>query len=242
MPDIGILIITSLIVALAFLVKSTTGFGENLVMIPLLSLMLDLKVVLPLTLTIVLVADAYLLYSFHRDIHWQAFWRFLVPAIPGVLIGAWGLQSIQSDLLEPVLGILIMLYAFTVLIGPVSNSSGKPSPFLNYTAGLLGGGLSGLLGIGGPPVIAYLNHLNIPKHVFRATCVMTFLSFDLFRLGTYSWQGYFTWDIFLYGLSLIPVFVAGSFLGMKLHNSLNETWFQKMVAVLLFWVGVALLF
>lgn len=230
-----------LIVALAFLVKATTGFGENLIMIPVLSFFSELKVVLPTTLTVVLVADAYLLMKWHRDIHWLIFWRFLIPAVIGIAIGSIGLQYVNEGLLETVLGGVVMVYGMTTFLGTQIGQNQSHLKGWNYTAGLLGGGFSGLLGIGGPPVIAFLNYYQIPKQVFRATCVITFFAFDLFRLGAYTWKGFFTWGTFFMGLVLLPAFGMGTLLGMKLHSQLNEQGFNKMVAILLIGVGGALL-
>ena len=230
------------IVALAFIIKATTGFGENLVMIPLALLFLELKVVLPLTLVIVLIADGYLLYRFHVDIHWPVFWLFLVAAFPGIILGTLGLQFIEEKLLEKVLGIMVTTYAVYDFFQSKGNRKSTPGKGLNLGAGFTGGILSGMLGIGGPPVIAYLNHKGLTKQVFRATCIITFLSFDLFRLGSYTWKGYFTTEILLNGLSLIPAFAVGSFFGMKLHHQLNEEIFKKVVAVLLVSVGLILIF
>lgn len=235
------LLLIAIVVIVAFLIKSATGFGENLLMIPLLSLILDLKLVLPLTLTIVLVADGYLLYRFYAAIQWQVFWRFIIPALAGIILGTLGLQYIEEAILEKALGGIVIIYALTTLIWPFKPINNDSSKILNYAAGFFGGGLSGLLGIGGPPVIAYLTHHGVTKAVFRATCVITFLSFDLFRLVSYSWKGYFTMEIFLYGLALIPAFGIGSYLGIKLHPKLNEQLFKTMVAVLLIGVGVSLL-
>lgn len=172
-PDTGSLLLIALIVVIAFLIKATTGFGENLVMIPSLLMMLDLKVVLPLTLIIVLVADAYLLYNFHGDIRWSIFWRFLPPAVIGIVLGTMGLQYIEEGFLETVLGIIVVSYASYTLVRRTPRGNAIYPKIWSYVAGFFGGGFSGLLGIGGPPVIAYLNYYGVAKHVFRATCIIT---------------------------------------------------------------------
>ncbi len=242
MPDTGSLLLIALIVIMAFLIKSATGFGENLVMIPLLSFMLDLTIVLPLTLTIVLVADGYFLYRFYKAIHWQVFWRFLIPAVLGIIVGTIGLTAIDEAVLEKVLGAIVVVYAFITFVWSFGSENPHSSKVWNYAAGFFGGGLSSLLGIGGPPVIAYLNYKSLSKAVFRATCVITFFSFDLFRLVSYTWEGYFSSEIIMYGLALIPMFGIGSFVGIRLHPLLNEALFKKAVAILLAGVGISLLF
>lgn len=148
MPELETLILINLIVALAFLVKATTGFGENLVMIPLLLLFLELEYVLPLTLIIVLIADGYLLYQFKNHVNRSLFLRFIIPAIAGIAVGTAGLQYIDESLLKPVLGILVILYALWTLLKQYNNVVRRTSVWMNYLAGFTGGGLSGLLGIG----------------------------------------------------------------------------------------------
>ncbi len=235
------LLVLSLIIILAFIIKGVTGFGENMVMIPLSLFILELEVVLPLTLMVVLVADGYLLYYFYSEIDWKAFNRFLFPAVLGIFLGTMGLQAIDENTLETILGVIVILYALYSLLRNNGQGVTTGSTALNSGAGLMGGILSGMLGIGGPPIIAYLNHIRLGKKAFRATCVITFLSFDLFRLGAYTWKGYFSFDTLMNGITLLPAFMIGTFIGVLIHNKLPENTFQKIIGLFLIIIGLILM-
>lgn len=231
----------NLIVAFAYVIKANTGFGENMVMIPLMLLFLDLKLILPLTLTIVLIADVYLWYHSKKQIDYKLFLRLLIPAIVGMLLGVLALSLIDGEILEKIVGGFVGLYAIRRLVKNAPFKTRKPKNWVEYMVGFAGGGLSGLIGMGGPPIIAYLNYIGLSKQVFRATCIVTLMSFDPMRLIAYSINGYFTVDILLYGLALIPACAVGSFIGIKLHHQLQEQVFQKLVAVLLLIISVMLI-
>ncbi len=234
----------NLIVAFAYVIKANTGFGENMVMIPLMLLFLDLKVILPLTLTIVLIADVYLWYHSKSEIDYKLFMRLIIPAIVGVVLGVVGLHFIDGYILEKIAGGFVALYAIRRLAMrstfAMQKPAKNPSNLTEYIVGLTGGGLSGLIGMGGPPLIAYMNYIGLPKQVFRATCIVTLMSFDPMRLIAYSINGYFTLPVFFYGLALIPACGAGSFIGIKLHHQFHESTFQTLVAVLLLVIGTML--
>lgn len=237
----------SLIVLLAFSLKAMTGFGENLLMVPLISFFLPLTQVLPITLVVVLVADLVLLVKLYKDVWWWYWRRMAAMAVIGVLLGGWGLANLTVALIEPLLGSLLILYALRAML-PLSHKflremglvSHKPKAFTAYLAGLTGGGLSGLMGTGGPPVIAYLHWAGLSKAAFRATCVFTFLVFDLLRLVSYSWQGLFTEQTALTGISLLPAFAAGSLLGFRLHDAFPEQPFRRVVQGMLLVIGLTL--
>lgn len=232
----------SLAVFLAFSLKAMTGFGENLIMIPLISFFLPLPQVLPMTLVVVLVADGVLLYKLYDDIVWWYWKRMAGIAILGVFLGSFGLQELNAYLLEKLLGLIIILYAIISLLPGRSLSIKINKASGTYLAGLSGGVLSGIIGIGGPPVITYLNAQHLQKAVFRATCVVTFLVFDILRLGSYSYQGLMTLQTALTGLTLLPAFIAGTALGLRLHPLVPERPFQIGVRILLMLIGLSLLF
>lgn len=233
-------LLVSVFIFIAFALKAITGFGENLLMVPLVTLLLPLKTVLPLTLVVVLVVDIYLLYKLYPEINWSESRRLVIPAFIGVGLGSFGLIQIDEKLLEQGVGILVTGYALYQLIGFTGYKKKIASQNLGYVAGLTGGTLSGLSGIGGPPVITYLSSRQVIKSAFRATCVFTFLVFDLLRVGSYTYQELFTIQIGITGLTLLPAFYAGTKLGLLLYPKLPEHLFRQGVSILLLVIGLVL--
>ncbi len=241
MFSLDVFLYINLVVVFAYVIKTHTGFGENMVMIPLLLLLLDFKVVLPLTLTIVLVADGYLWYRLRGEVDYGIFLRLIIPAVGGVAIGTLGLSFINTNILEKIAGGFVSLYAGSRLLITQVPGGYHKSSWLTYLAGFTGGSLSGMIGMGGPPIIAYLNDKGMSKQVFRATCVVTLACFDPLRLIAYHINGTFTCRIFLHGLTLIPAFALGSYMGMWIHNRMGEKVFQQTVALFLLAIGIILL-
>jgi uncharacterized membrane protein YfcA len=234
-------LLTSLVVFLAFALKGMMGFGENLVMIPLISLLMPVKTVLPITLIVVLVADFYLVYRLYPAIARKEALRIILLAIPGIGFGSFSLAYLAEPTLKAGLGILLIAYVLIAFFQPKGTRWRHWPRGMGYSAGLAGGSLSGLIGIGGPPVVAYLQCRQLPKAVFRATCVGVFLIFDLTRLVTYTAQGLLDAHAGLKGLALIPAFSVGIITGFKLHQAVPEQKFQGLVYLMLSGVGLSLL-
>lgn len=222
MEPTGQFLVLNGLVFLAFALKGITGFGENLIMIPLFSWLMPLKEALPLTLVVVLAGDIVLCSQLYPFVKRNTLKAILVGAIPGLCLGVAGLTTVPDTILRISLGVLLVVYVAFAFI-PIPAFKNGPIPVgWNYGAGLLGGLLSGLLGVGGPPVVSLLQHRGLSKGMFRATCVAAFLFFDLFRLGSYSLQGYMTPEAGLLGAALLPAFGAGAYAGFYLHRRLEE--------------------
>jgi uncharacterized membrane protein YfcA len=243
MVDTTTLFFAFIIVFSAFIIKGATGFGENLIMIPFLLLFWDVKFVLAVTLTLVLIADFYLIYKFHEHINWKLTSYLFVPAIAGIVVGTYLLSVLDSMVIKKVFALFVIAFALKSLLtsSGEKNKTKKIKPVAAITAGASGGLTSGLLGAGGPPLIMYTTHLQLKKAVFRATLVMTFFLFDLVRVVTYFFSNILSVNTLKVGFTLAPGIILGSFIGMKVHDKLSEQYFRKIVLVVLMFVGVVLL-
>jgi Sulfite exporter TauE/SafE. len=188
-----------------------------------------------------LVADAYLLYCLYPSMAWEEAWRLILLAVPGVGLGSFGLTYLEGPTLKAGLGVLLIAYVLIAFFQPKDAKAYHWPWGMVYGVGLAGGSLSGLIGIGGPPVVAYLQSRKLPKAKFRATCVGVFLLFDLTRLGSYSAQGLLDTQAGLKGLALIPAFFAGTVAGFKLHEVVPEQRFQSLIYLMLLGIGLSLL-
>ena len=107
--------------------------------------------------------------------------------------------------------------------------------------GLLAGGLAGLFGTGGPPVIILLKRYNLDKGAFRATILWFFLIMSVLRGASYLRVGVLTSSELIAALWLLPASVLGMVLGMVTHRSMSERRFGIAVSVLLIVLGLLLL-
>lgn len=236
------LFIFLLVVLIAYVIKGATGFGENMLMIPLLLLFYDIKFVLPIILILVLFADIYLIYKFHKAIDKKLLRIFAISSIGGIIIGSWLLNILSGETIKVIFAVFVIIFSLKNLFAKSNSDEKKSIDIVPASAAGFGGGLlSGFIGVGGPPLVMYVDHLNLKKAVFRATLVATFFVFDIQRLITYAYSGLVATDTIKYSIYLIPSMIVGSFVGMKLHSRINEVHFKKVVSVILLFAGVMLL-
>ena len=115
MLEIQILSLIGIVLFFAFVIKGSTGFGAGLFTVPILLLFLDLKIILPLFLTVQIFADIYLLYKFRKNIDKKIIFYIFVFSIIGVIFGTYFLSNLENEILKKILGVFIILFSAKTL-------------------------------------------------------------------------------------------------------------------------------
>ena len=235
------LVIGSLIIFVAFFIRSLTGFGSALISIPLLALIFDLKFAVPLEALFEVGISILLMSKIYRDISKTTLIPLIMGTIIGSLLGAYILYSFANVLLKRMLGVGIILFALSVLLNETINSNNPVSSGWGLLAGAIGGIFGGLFGTSGPPFVMYLTYKLNQKEVLRASLIGLFAIDYSWRVAVYATAGLLTVEIFNLALMLTPAFVLGTIIGHQIHFKINETRFRQIVAVILIISGILLL-
>ncbi len=103
------------IIFIATLVRSTFGFGESLIAVPLLILLIPIEIAVPLSVLISILIAAFVVVQDRKQIHFHsAKWLLIFAALgipPGIVILLYG----DENLIKCGLGLLIILYALYAL-------------------------------------------------------------------------------------------------------------------------------
>jgi uncharacterized membrane protein YfcA len=236
-----IIILSSLIVVMAFLIRGLTGFGSGLLSVPLLLLFLDMKLVVPTAATLAVLAGILMLSTFQtrKWIRKDLLLMLIIGAVIGTPLGTFVLSTYESSLLKRLFGIFISAYALKMLFW--NKEDGKEvSRYVGLIAGLAGGCLGGMFATGGPPVIIYLNRQIKDKQAFRATIILYFLVSNSWQYVTYCYRGLINIEVLKFVLYLLPAFIIGSLAGSLLHIKINQVLFRRVVALVLLVTGVCL--
>src|SRR5690606_14210722 len=105
------LIFILIIIFIATLVRSTLGFGESLVAVPLLLLFLPSEVAVPLSVMLSIVIALVVVIQDHKKIHFYSAKWLIIYAIPGIPLGIAVLMYGSESLIKLGLGMLIILYS-----------------------------------------------------------------------------------------------------------------------------------
>ena len=227
------------IIFMAYTVKGLSGFGCGLIAIPLLAFMFPLTFIVPVLG--LLSYGGTVMQSLH--LRKQVVWRDMLPLIPfsllGIFIALWLLVNVDANSLVLALGIFVLLYSIYSLL-PISVRTGSRK--WAVAAGLGGGLVGALFGTGGPFYVVYYKLRQLNKNQFRATIAMTFLVDGGARMSAYAINGLFTSQVLWLVLTLIPVLLAGMYVGHHLHIKIDQQRFNQIISFLLMGSGVMLIF
>ena len=231
----------SLIIFIAFFIRSLTGFGGALVSIPLLALLFDLKFVVPLEALFEVGLSILLMRNVYNSISKITLIPLIIGTIIGSLLGTYILYSLANIFLKRALGVAIILFALNLLMGKISNHIKPLSSGWGVLAGTIGGVLGGLFGTSGPPFVVYLTYKLKKKNVLRASLIGLFAIDYSWRVGVFAATGLLTIQILKFALLLTPALILGTILGHKVHFKISEVQFRQIVAAILTVSGIFLI-
>ncbi len=163
----------SILIALAGgMFRGFAGFGGGLLMAPLLTLIHRPEDVVPALIVIGLVGDCRLLPEVWREVDFQRVKWVAGPAFIGLPVGIFALATLDSDVVRPFLNCVVLV--LVILLGRGIQFRRAERPIVLAPAGLISGILTGIGGIGGPPVVLTFLSINEPAAKTRANMIAFF--------------------------------------------------------------------
>ena len=230
-----------LIVFLASLIRSTFGFGEALLAVPLLALFLPVAVAAPLAVLLSTTIAALVVLQDWRHIHLRSAGWLLLPTFAGIPLGIALLASTHQQLVKAVLALVLIAFSGYFLLGrKPPELHGDSKPWL-LGCGFLAGILGGAYGMNGPPLVIYGAMCRWSPQHFRATLQGYFLPASLVTAMGYWLRGLCTPAVTRDFIISLPALVPAILLGRALNQRLRGDSFLKYVHAGLVCTGVALL-
>ncbi len=240
-----IYLLDTLIYFLAWAFQGFTGFGAGIFIVGVLSLFHDPREVVVSSALVNLVGVFSLIFVGLRRA--KPDFRVLLPliggSVPGIIAGTKILFAVEKETLRLLIGVFILLlgvYDLGVQRGVLSKIALRRSLHTGLFFGFVGGFFAGLVGIGGPPPVVYLNQVVKNVEVFKLTLNFFFASNIIVRTLSYLLEGGIgSFDPLL--IIPAPLSVpAGVFAGMFLFRSIEEGSFKTIVSLSVFVIGVFL--
>lgn len=226
---------------LATLIRSTFGFGESLVAVPLFILFLPLEVAVPLSVILSVVIALIVVVQDHRQIHFNSAKWLIIFSLPGIPLGIAILLYGSEHLVKLGLGILIIAYALYSIFGRNSIKLEKDNMFWLFICGLFSGVFGGAYGINGPPLLVYGNMRQWSAKHFRATLQAYFLIASLVGIMGYVFKGLINHDVLKYFLISLPAIIPAVFIGRYFNHRLKDDSFFKYLYWGLVLIGASLI-
>jgi uncharacterized membrane protein YfcA len=223
----------------AALARSTLGFGDALIAMPFLTLMVPMTSATPIVTMVSVFNAMIVLMTDWKHVQIRSAANLIVPACFGIPFGYWFLIGANENLVIGVLAGVVLIFSIWSLRSGTSlriKSNLWCIPF-GTAAGVLGGAYN----TAGPPLVVFGTLRGWTPHEFRATLQGYFLVAGTFVLVVHSVGGTVTSQVLQYFAWSIPLIVLASILGRKIADRIPQEKFVKVVHVVLVIVGLNLL-
>ncbi len=233
-PDKIYAFITSAFVA--EILGTVGGFGSSLFFVPIAAYFLDFHSVLGITALFHVSSNLTKIALFRHGFDKNIILWVGIPAVVFVVIGAYLSQFANTDVLEKILGVFLIVISVFFFLN--RNMKIEPSRRNSLLGGVFSGLAAGLLGTGGAIRGLTLASYQLRIEVFIATSAIIDLAIDASRAVVYTSNGYVhKHDLYLIPLLLV-VSILGTLIGKKILSKISEDKFKMIVLGMIFLTGV----
>ncbi|QEE34470.1 sulfite exporter TauE/SafE family protein [Octadecabacter sp. SW4] len=237
------LVLASLITLFAGLVKGMVGFAMPMIMISGLSTLIAPDLALAALILPTLVSNgAQALHQGPRAA-WQSVRRFgvfLGVGLVMLLISAQFVRVLPVNVMFLLIGGPVVLFTAVQLLGWKPHIA-RPTQWIEAAVGGFAGFIGGLSGVWGPPTIAYLTAIDTEKRdqmriqgvvygLGALALTVAHLQSGVLRMETAP----------LSALMVVPAGI-GMWIGLRLHNRIDQAAFRKATLLVLFIAGLNLI-
>ena len=236
-----------LIFAILFIstsIHATLGFGQALIAMPLLLMVVELKTATPLVAFVLMTVGAVILVKNWRVVDLSAAGRLVLSSCLGIPVGLFMLKGVPEELMKLFLGILVILFSLynianrhLKIISPRRIGAGSA---LTYLFGFLAGVLGAAYNTSGVVITIYATLCHWSPDRFRSTLQSYFVFTGVLILASHGLAGLWTPDVLRFYVTSLPLILAAIFLGSRLNRFIPQGQFDRYVNVALLGMGILL--
>lgn len=230
----------SLVIFLAVLTQTVSGFGVALVAMALLAQLIDIRLATPLVTLVAISLEVILLIHYRSALNLKAIWQISIASLAGIPLGIIAFKNVAQETVLTVLGAVILSYALYTLLN--LKLPGLAHQGWAYGFGLVAGMLGGAYNTSGPPVIIYGNCRGWLPAEFKGNLQGFFVFNSVFVLIGHALAQNLTPLIWHTYLLTLPAVALGLIVGLRLSRRLSPVLFRKVVLGLLVVLGLRLIF
>lgn len=227
------------ILFLATLIRSAFGFGEALIAVPLLALLMPVEVAAPVAVLVSITVAMIVVVQDWHNVHVRSAVWLVLPTLLGIPLGLLLLRTVAEPVVKSILAVVIIAFSLRSLLAVRQRElqNDKFAWLFGFSAGVLGGAY----GMNGPPLVIYGSLRGWSPQHFRATLQGYFLPASLAGLWGYRVAGLWTPAVNHFYLLSLPFVIGATFLGRAINRRLGAQRFLLYVHGGLVCVGIVLL-
>ena len=234
-----ICILIGTILFISTFVRSAFGFGDAVIAMPLLSMIIGLQLATPLVAFIAVTISLIIVVKDHQYIDFHITWRLVLSSLIGIPFGLFFLKGISDNWAKLILGACIVMFSGYNIAKPSLKLVDKHG-IISLITGFLAGILGGAYNTNGPLVVIYGKLKQWPPETFRNTLQGYFLFTGFSILIGHGLAGLWTSEVLKLYLLLLPVVLVALLLGDFIHKRISGDRFNYIVNILLILIGLVL--
>ncbi len=223
--------------------KAGFGSGGAFVASAILALLYGPGVALALMLPLLMLIDVATLRPYWRQWSTGDALLLVLGSLPGVALGAVLFRQADPDLLRLLIGVIALGFVgwqTAQRLRPAGRAARRLPLWTGVAAGTAAGFTSFVSHAGGPPAAVYLLSRNLTKTQYQATTVLIFNAINALKVLPYIALGLFSRETVVADLTLAPVALLGTWIGVRAHRVVPERLFFGLTYVLLAVTGCKL--
>ncbi len=221
------------------LTRATLGFGDALIAMPFLALLLGMQSATPLVALVATLISLIILVRNWQSVDFRMTWRLIVSAACGVPVGLLYLTRVPEAVAQMLLGLLLVGFSLYNLRWSM-RSRMHVSRHTAYAFGFAAGALGGAYNTVGPMLVIYGHLRGWPPEQCRATLQSCFFpAYGSIVIG-HGLAGFITPQVMQYFALSLPLIGLAIYLGGRLHASISQPHFTRYINLALLIIGVVL--
>jgi uncharacterized protein len=233
------LVVVLIAVAIAGLLRGFVGFGAALITVPVFSLVLGPHAAIAINNVMGLPAVFQLLPEAIRRAERPFVLPICLATFVATPIGTWALVVAEPALMTVAISVLVLL--MVALLASGWRLRGQIGMGKLIAAGLAGGLVQGVAGVGGPPVVAVALSRPGEASQQRANVLAMMTAVSLSSILPLLYYGLFTRQTVIIGLVLIPLYSAATALGARYFALGGQRHYRRAALATLVTIAVATL-
>lgn len=231
--------IAAVVIAGAFVVLGLAGFGNGLVALAFLPLVMSPVTAIVLLTIYTVLATIVIFLPLRADFDPKGMPSLLVGSVLGTPLGVWVLAALPGSTLTRLIGLVLLVVVALEWLGVYPER--LPGRAWALGAGLAAGLLGAAVGTPGPPVVLYMASQGWSPRTVKANLQAFFLVNQAVIVVGYWWTGLLTPALWRDALVFLVPAAVGLVVGMALFARVDQVRFRRIVFAILFASGMLLL-
>ena len=217
---------------IAFMIATIAGGGGALLLIPVTSWIIGTSFAPPAINLGTFISSPTRLYLFWNHVDWSLVIYYVPSAIVGVCLAALLFNSLELGWVQLLIGIFLVSTIFQYRFGKVAKTFDMPKVGF-IPLGLVICFFSTLVGGLGPVLNPFYMNAGLEKEKLIATKIANSFFVGMVQIGSYTFFGILTAQIWIYGLVLGSGAILGTIIGKWLLRGISIRQFRILVIIIM---------